>query len=34
MILSVTYTEGLNITEEKDNRKRGVLALYALPDTM
>ena len=28
-----TYTEGLNITEEKDNRKRGVLALYALPDT-
>lgn len=28
-----TYTGGLNITEEKDNRKRGVLALYALPDT-
>ena len=28
-----TYTDGLNITEEKDNRKRGVLALYALPDT-
>ena len=24
-----TYTEGLNITEEKDNRKRGVLALGA-----
>ena len=32
-VLVRTYTEGLNITEEKDNRKRGVLALYALPDT-
>ena len=28
-----TYTEGLDIMEKKDNRKRGILALYALPDT-
>ena len=28
-----TYTEGLNITEEKDKRQRGILILYALPDT-
>ena len=27
------YTEGLNIEEERADRKRGVLALYALPDT-
>lgn len=28
-----TYTEGLNIKEEKEEKKRGILVLYALPDT-
>lgn len=27
------YTEGMEITERKENRKRGILILYALPDT-
>ena len=27
------YTEGMDITERKENRKRGLLILYALPDT-
>lgn len=28
-----SYTEGMQIEETKENRQRGVLALYALPDT-
>lgn len=28
-----SYTEGTQIVEEKENRSRGVLILYALPDT-
>lgn len=27
------YTEGMEITQRKENKKRGVLILYALPDT-
>lgn len=27
------YTEGMDITERKENKKRGILILYALPDT-
>lgn len=27
------YTEGMEITERKENKKRGILILYALPDT-
>lgn len=27
------YTEGMEITERKENKKRGLLILYALPDT-
>lgn len=27
------YTDGMNIEEKHENRKRGILALYALPDT-
>ena len=28
-----SYTEGMQIQEKKENKKRGVMALYALPDT-
>ena len=27
------YTDGMNIDEKHENRKRGILVLYALPDT-